>query len=100
MDDVESMDDDDDHRNETNTSFIPLESMPFIAPPEAKEPPSRAPPLKEGDMLYWHHLSRTGEIPGVFDDERSRTGSRERKGGVGLGELNEASKTSIVLCGR
>ncbi|KAF5370819.1 hypothetical protein D9758_001980 [Tetrapyrgos nigripes] len=28
--------------------------------------------LKAGDPLYWHHLTRHGEIPGVSDDPRSR----------------------------
>lgn len=29
--------------------------------------------LKAGDMLFWHHLARTGEIPGVTDDIRARS---------------------------
>ncbi|THV02361.1 hypothetical protein K435DRAFT_653372 [Dendrothele bispora CBS 962.96] len=28
--------------------------------------------LKAGDPLYWHHLTKHGEIPGVSDDPRSR----------------------------
>ncbi|KAJ6500001.1 FAM72 protein-domain-containing protein [Mycena vitilis] len=30
------------------------------------------PPLQAGDVLYWHHLSRHGEIPGVMEDARAR----------------------------
>lgn len=29
-------------------------------------------PLVQGDILYWHHLKRTGEIPGVCEDSRAR----------------------------
>ncbi|KAJ7076385.1 hypothetical protein B0H15DRAFT_864366 [Mycena belliarum] len=28
--------------------------------------------LQAGDVLYWHHLSRHGEIPGVMEDARAR----------------------------
>lgn len=33
-------------------------------------------PLRSGDVLYWHHLARNGEIPGVGDgnDTRARRG--------------------------
>ncbi|KAE9411352.1 hypothetical protein BT96DRAFT_961284 [Gymnopus androsaceus JB14] len=31
-------------------------------------------PLKAGDILFWHHLMRHGEIPGVSDDPRARKG--------------------------
>ncbi len=34
------------------------------------EPPPE--PLKAGDVLYWHHLVRSGEIPGVMEDARAR----------------------------
>jgi hypothetical protein len=34
-------------------------------------PTSRA--LKPGDVLFWHHLTRCGEIPGVEDDRRARS---------------------------
>jgi hypothetical protein len=30
--------------------------------------------LKGGDVLFWHHLIRHGEIPGVSDDPRARKG--------------------------
>ncbi|KAF7361801.1 hypothetical protein MVEN_00524300 [Mycena venus] len=30
------------------------------------------PPLQAGDVLYWHHLVRHGEIPGVMEDARAR----------------------------
>ncbi|KIJ26544.1 hypothetical protein M422DRAFT_192045, partial [Sphaerobolus stellatus SS14] len=28
--------------------------------------------LRGGDVLYWHNLAKTGEIPAVTDDERAR----------------------------
>jgi len=37
----------------------------------SEEPPVRT--LKAGDMLHWHQLSKTGEIPGVEEDARART---------------------------
>ncbi|KAF9024864.1 hypothetical protein BDZ89DRAFT_1068799, partial [Hymenopellis radicata] len=51
----------------------PLESPPYPyglpADHTLTPPPQR---LKPGDILYWHHLSRHGEIPGVQDDARAR----------------------------
>lgn len=34
-------------------------------------------PLRDGDVLYWHHLSRSGEIPAVADDPRARIASKK-----------------------
>lgn len=34
------------------------------------EPKARR--LKAGDVLYWHHLSRHGEIPGVMEVKAAR----------------------------
>ncbi|KAF9451952.1 hypothetical protein P691DRAFT_806048 [Macrolepiota fuliginosa MF-IS2] len=46
-------------------------------PPDQKDlPTSRA--LKPGDVLFWHHLTRCGEIPGVEDDKRARSKSDAR----------------------
>jgi len=50
-------------------------------PAEQKEPPP-ARILKAGDVLYWHHLARNGEIPGVAEDERSRKRSLAVAAGV------------------
>ncbi|KAF8622663.1 hypothetical protein AX15_006774 [Amanita polypyramis BW_CC] len=45
--------------------------IPFSGPTEAKE--LRLPrELEAGDILFWYHLSRHGEIPGVNDDPRAR----------------------------
>ena len=30
--------------------------------------------LRAGDVVYWHHLTRGGEIPGVCEDGRARVG--------------------------
>ncbi|TEB38413.1 hypothetical protein FA13DRAFT_1786197 [Coprinellus micaceus] len=39
-----------------------------------KEQPFTPRKLKAGDILFWHHLTRSGEIPGMHDDERARYG--------------------------
>ncbi|KAI0633706.1 hypothetical protein C8Q77DRAFT_1042139, partial [Trametes polyzona] len=68
----------------SNGSYIahPLGFQAYIprAPPHAQpQPNSRAQeqererqPLKAGEVLYWHHLLRSGEIPAVFEDPRAR----------------------------
>ncbi|KAF9066161.1 FAM72 protein-domain-containing protein [Rhodocollybia butyracea] len=48
-------------------------------------------PLREGDVIFWHHLVRHGEIPGVFDDPRARKGPSVSAG-------TDHRKT--VVCGR
>ncbi|KAJ8592331.1 hypothetical protein M405DRAFT_812897 [Rhizopogon salebrosus TDB-379] len=39
-------------------------------PVEFRDSPMRK--LKAGDTLYWHHLAKNGEIPGVQEDPRAR----------------------------
>ena len=80
---------------------VPLDTIPRgsihvrspsspTAPPRAGEnaspqapPPTRVPPspdagrpepqrLKAGDVLFWHHLVKSGEIPAVVEDHRAR----------------------------
>lgn len=56
---------------------------PHLAPyiPDARITPITIPaespyePLKPGDVLYWNHLVRSGEIPGVMEDPRARGSS-------------------------
>lgn len=66
----------------------PLSSLPPTSPPSLlATPPSQIPypgdvrsmpgepparKLRAGDVLYWHQLSKTGEIPGVEEDPRAR----------------------------
>lgn len=51
------------------------------------------PYLMAGDVLYWHHLARHGELPGVKDDERARSGC--------TGTLGEApAPRTRVWCAR
>ncbi|KAH8828179.1 FAM72 protein-domain-containing protein [Flagelloscypha sp. PMI_526] len=95
----------DNHRRlYSNSSFVPsatmpsLESMSFTMSPEAKEY-LRVPALKDGDLLFWHHLTRTGDIPGVFDDERSRTSVREPQGVKPRNATGSTGKAGIA-CGR
>ncbi|KAF8200921.1 hypothetical protein BJ912DRAFT_921493 [Pholiota molesta] len=47
----------------SNSSFYPADH---------KEPPHPLPSLKRGDVVFWHHLARSGEISGVAHDERAR----------------------------
>ncbi|KAF8893968.1 hypothetical protein BD779DRAFT_1753483 [Infundibulicybe gibba] len=59
--------------------FIPSQSPPnhtdmsteATEPAEQKElkPPK---PLGAGDYIFWHHLTRSGEIPAVAEDQRAR----------------------------
>ncbi|KAI0093372.1 hypothetical protein BDY19DRAFT_1045586 [Irpex rosettiformis] len=60
-----------------NLSPPPLE--PVTPPPSRPRSSSHSSsslqepePLKPGEVLYWHHLIRHGEIPAVADDPRAR----------------------------
>jgi len=68
-----------------STTSPALTSAYSTMPPPAPESPCPVPssefaeplkpspqPLRAGDLLYWHHLTRSGEIPGATDDRRSR----------------------------
>ncbi|KAL6307853.1 hypothetical protein BKA93DRAFT_22857 [Sparassis latifolia] len=58
-----------DTRPPHSTPHSPLVSPPASAPP----PPAPQPQaLRAGDVLFWHHLARSGEIPAVVDDARAR----------------------------
>ncbi|KAG0706083.1 hypothetical protein DFH29DRAFT_980574 [Suillus ampliporus] len=46
-------------------------------PVEFQDPPVRK--LKAGDGLYWHHLAKNGEIPGVQEDPRARISKKKKK---------------------
>ncbi|GJJ06582.1 hypothetical protein Clacol_000775 [Clathrus columnatus] len=61
-----------------NDSFTSLggsssySSNPHVSPVQlVLLKPSRG-RLRAGDILYWHNLSRNGEIPAVVDDERAK----------------------------
>lgn len=83
------------------------------APPPTRVPPSpdsgRPEPqrLKAGDVLFWHHLVKSGEIPAVVEDHRARL--RHKGGDVDRADdkLSRAKNRSIsvpvksvVLAGR
>jgi len=53
------------------SSTTPPLSFPLGVPSEQKELP-HPPKLQAGDILYWHHLAKNGEIPAVEEDERAR----------------------------
>jgi len=98
-------------------SFSPVRSPDptrTLSPPYIQQPtpPPRSPSpvmkLKAGDTLYWHHLSRHGEIPGVQEDPRARgKGSRKRlsqdvipKDDVLDGDPSVTVTGTAVVCGR
>jgi len=56
--------------------------------------------LKKGDILYWHNLQKSGEIPGVEEDQRARVGSGG--GGVSKGTERATGRKSfgMVIGGR
>ncbi|KAF5321521.1 hypothetical protein D9619_001874 [Psilocybe cf. subviscida] len=64
----------------THTSSHPS-FHPYPHPADHKEqelPAHPAPSLKSGDLLFWHHLARSGEIPGVADNKLARTPAAAR----------------------
>jgi hypothetical protein len=52
---------------------------------QEKQEAERAEHLQEGDLVYWHHLVRSGEIPGVVEDARARVARAEGESGGGRG---------------
>ncbi|KAI0717287.1 hypothetical protein C8T65DRAFT_122002 [Cerioporus squamosus] len=50
--------------------------QPIQGPPP---PPPALEPLKAGEVLYWHHLLKSGAIPAVSEDPRARVGKPESK---------------------
>ncbi|TFK44805.1 hypothetical protein BDQ12DRAFT_742264 [Crucibulum laeve] len=56
-----------------NSDPPPLPQLSFLTdmPADHKEAPAPR-ILKEGDILFWHHLATSGEIPGVADNKRAR----------------------------
>jgi hypothetical protein len=58
--------------------------------------------LRKGDVLYWHHLQRSGEIPGVAENKRARVGNGSYRGG-GAGtrwkEMGEVGDEYAMIVG-
>lgn len=53
----------------------PPAAAPFIVASHGqKEEVVEKRKLRAGDLVYWHHLTRGGEIPGVCEDARARVG--------------------------
>jgi hypothetical protein len=74
----------DSHLHSPSTTSPALTAAYSTMPPPAPESPCPVPssefaeplkpspqPLRAGDLLYWHHLTRSGEIPGATNDQRS-----------------------------
>ncbi|KAJ7072229.1 hypothetical protein C8F01DRAFT_1103042 [Mycena amicta] len=69
--------------SDSSTSSLPpliQPSPPFGLPAERVE--ASFIPLAAGDVLYWHHLRKHGEIPGVIEDRRARRRSWAMKSGI------------------
>lgn len=97
-------------------SFGPIRSpVPtrIVSPPHiTRQAPPRSPSpvmkLKAGDTLYWHHLSRHGEIPGVQEDPRARGKGPKQRLSQGITHVEDGldDDTSVrvtgmaVVCGR
>ena len=92
-------------------SPVPMRASPlpqFQRPAPPPRSPSPVMKLKAGDMLYWHHLSRNGEIPGVQEDPRARGKGIRRlvSHGADLRDDGLNDDTSLratgvtVVCGR
>lgn len=92
-------------RSPVPTRTLSSPHIPRQTPPRSPSPVIK---LKAGDMLYWHHLSRHGEIPGVQEDPRARgKGSQHRlsRGTIhdyeGLDNDTSVRVTGMaVVCGR
>ncbi|KAH9940438.1 uncharacterized protein BXZ73DRAFT_88682 [Epithele typhae] len=72
------------------TSHIPM--LPI--PPPVPEP------LKVGEVLYWHHLFRSGEIPAVSEDPRARFDPDAPEVGTDGSSRRHAVPSGIVVAGR
>ncbi|CAL1707453.1 unnamed protein product [Somion occarium] len=91
-----------------------LQSTPaFASAPGVREVPTHRSelsfqPLKTGDVLYWHHLIRSGEMPVVVNDSRARRASLSAKmtelgfkGDMrGIGQERSSSVSRGVFAGR
>jgi len=94
-------------RSPTPTRTVPPPHLPQRSTPSPRSP-SPAVKLRAGDVLYWHHLSRHGEIPGVREDPRARgkgtrqrlsQGAPQKDDGVDSGTLGKVTGMAVV-CGR
>ncbi|RPD63701.1 hypothetical protein L227DRAFT_608260 [Lentinus tigrinus ALCF2SS1-6] len=62
------------------TIFLQRPLHHLMQPVQPPPPPAPVPePLKAGEVLYWHHLLKSGEIPAVTEDPRARVGKSESK---------------------
>lgn len=92
-------------RSPVPTRILSPPRIPRQTPPRSPSPIIK---LKAGDMLYWHHLSRHGELPGVQEDPRARgkgTQQRSFRGTIhNHDELNNDISVRVagmaVVCGR
>lgn len=72
----------------------PVAVAPVPAPAPIPVPPPE--PLKAGEVLYWHHLLRSGEIPAVSEDPRARLDEDDMDGKGAEAEMRYAMPSGIV----
>jgi hypothetical protein len=51
---------------------MPVQHMQPPRPPMSQSAAADRPALRSGDVVYWHHLTRGGEITGVREDNQAR----------------------------
>ncbi|KAG8214018.1 hypothetical protein J3R82DRAFT_10773 [Butyriboletus roseoflavus] len=59
-------------RTLSQTQFPHNLATQTLSEPRGTTPEPSPRKLKAGDVLYWHHLAKHGEIPGVEEDPRAR----------------------------
>jgi hypothetical protein len=118
---------DDSSRGSSPPGSPTFDRSPSISPSSSGLTPGRRPPtshmrfslpllpptptlakLKAGEILYWHHLSKHGEIPGVEEDERARGREYTQDGCKPVANSDYGSKSGAavrlrgvpVYCGR
>ena len=82
------------------TSSSPSAASPSPASSVQASQRDRKKKLKKDDIIYWHNLQKSGEIPGVEEDQRAR-GGNGGGGGVSKGtEARERKSFGMVIGGR
>ncbi|KAI0743389.1 hypothetical protein C8Q80DRAFT_833587 [Daedaleopsis nitida] len=85
------------HVHLLNGSPVFLRGPLYSLQPVQPVPPPPPEPIKSGEVLFWHHLTRSGEIPAVAEDPRARVGK------LGADEKESGRRNTIpsgVVAGR
>jgi len=90
----------------SSRAFSPLSHSQFNVP--FRSPTPTLVKMRPGEVLYWHHLTKHGEIPAVNEDERARAKPHKQNGyeemasrdGEWIQEGGIKLRGVPVLCGR